>query len=104
MADRGLHQKLVQIEEIADGYAHCVDRWGRIERIPLSVQRAKGGAPRVGEQWVIDKTISGRWSFAAVLSPQPVIVTGARDDGTALTALLEALADAGLIVDETTPS
>ena len=31
-------------------------------------------------------------------------ITGARDDGTALASLLTALADMGLVVDESTPT
>lgn len=100
--DRGLDQKIVQIEEIADGVAHCLDRFGRIEAIPVNIQRAKGGLPRVGEQWVVDKAVAGRWSFSAVLNPQPPTVTGSRSANPALAAVLDVLAEAGLIVDETT--
>lgn len=99
----GATWRVVQIEEIdADGKAHCVDRFGKQIALPISVTRGKGVRPAVGDQWVIDRSVGGRWSFAAILNTVPPIVTGSRGANVALGGLLEVMDDAGLVQDQTT--
>ncbi len=87
--------------DATSGLAEVENHIGKIRRIPMGVQRSKGAAPVVGERWVIDKSL-GDWTFFAVLSATPRAVTGDRSTGTALTNLLIALDEMGLITDETT--
>lgn len=83
------------------GVAQCENHIGKVRNIPLSVQRARGVLPRVGERWAIDRTL-GQWTFAGVLNPSPPTLLGDRSDGTALANLISLLEDAGLLVDGTT--
>jgi hypothetical protein len=95
--------KSVFVEEIDDkGVAHCVDQFGKPISLPVAVRRGKGALPAVGERWIIDRSLSNRWTFAAVQSARPPTITGERDANGALGALLTALVDAGLVVDATT--
>lgn len=91
----------VAVEEVTDGMALCVDNFGHHISIPVSVTRAKGLNASVGDVWLIDMTVGGRWTFAACLKRVPPVITGSRDGSTALEHLLEALEEAGVIVDET---
>lgn len=98
----GLPWEVVKVTEIGDdGLAEVTNHIGKQRRIKIGFLRAKGALPRVGERWVIDKSM-GYWTFAAVIEADPPVITGDRSDGTALANLLTALADMGLIVDETT--
>ena len=63
----GFHQLLFTIEEIANGYAYGTDQFLVSRQIPIAVQRAKGAAPSVGEQWLITKDL-GPWAFAAIMN------------------------------------
>lgn len=83
------------------GLVEVENHIGKMRRIPLNVQRAKGGLPEVGEKWAIDKTL-GYWTFAAVLSPVTPTLLGDRSDGTALTNLITLLEEIGLFIDGTT--
>ena len=93
----------VQIEEVDDqGMAHCVTQFGKHMAIPVTVTRAKGALPAVGDQWIIDRSMGSRWSFAAIVNTTPPTITGSRGGNAALGNLLSALEDAGLIKDSTT--
>lgn len=99
----GLDSMIVQIEEIdAKGNAHCIDQFGRQMAIPITITRAKGARPAVGDQWIIDRTVGNRWSFAAVLNTVPPEVTGTRSANPALANLIEVLAALGFVTDATT--
>jgi hypothetical protein len=63
----GFHQLLFTIEEISGGYAYGTDQFLVSRQIPIAVQRAKGAAPSVGEQWLITKDL-GPWAFAAIMN------------------------------------
>ena len=63
------------------------------------MRRAKGVLPRVGEQWIVDRAISGLWSFAMVTTSRPLVITGERDANPAVESLLTALEEGGLIED-----
>ena len=63
----GFHQLLFTIEEISGGYAYGTDQFLVSRQIPMAVQRAKGQAPSVGEQWLITKDL-GPWAFAAIMN------------------------------------
>lgn len=96
--------KQVFIEEVTvDGLALCIDHLGHHINIPVSVTRAKGLRPAVGDSWIIDRAIGGRWSFAACINKVTPEITGSRDGNAALTSLLSMLASAGVIIDNTTP-
>lgn len=99
----GLPWEVVVIRGIdqTTGMAEVENSIGKVRRIPMVIQRSKGALPVVGERWVIDRTI-GQWTFTAVLEPTARVVGGDRSDGTALTNLLIALEEMGLISDETT--
>lgn len=101
MMGLGFQQKMVYIEEIADGFAHCIDGFGKTEVVPVIVMRAKGSTPQVGESWIIDRAM-GDWTFAAVTNHQTPEITGSRGSGAALKKLLSTLVELGIIVDKTT--
>jgi hypothetical protein len=63
----GFHQVLFTIEEITNGYAYGTDQFLVSRQVPIALQRAKGAAPSVGEQWLITKDL-GPWTFAAIMS------------------------------------
>ncbi len=70
MGTIGLAFKRVLIEEITlDGMAVCRDQFGKIMQVTTRVQRAKGLLPKVGERWLVDRSL-GMWTFAAILDEQ----------------------------------
>ncbi len=94
--------KMVHVEAVDDeGNALCIDQFGNQMVIPTSITRARGPKPVAGERWAVDRTIGGRWSFAAILAAQPPTITGTRAANPALEALLAWLEAAGLIIDGT---
>ena len=97
--------KQVQIEDMSeDGrIAMCVDQYGHHLNIPVSVRRAKGLLPAVGDTWIVDRAIGHRWSFAAVVNTQRIVIEGSRGGNEALASLITALAAAGLVIDQTDP-
>lgn len=96
--------KQVHIEDMTDdGIAMCVDQFGHHINIPISIRRAKGLLPAVGETWIVDQSIGHRWSFAAVINTPRITIEGSRDGNEALASLLTALAEAGVIIDNTDP-
>lgn len=97
--------KQVFIEDMSeDGrIAYCVDQYGHHVNIPTTVRRAKGLMPAVGDTWIVDRAIGHRWSFAAVINTTRIVVEGSRGGNEALTSLITALADAGLVIDQTDP-
>lgn len=95
--------KAVVIEDIDDlGRAMCIDQFGFRHTLFRNTTRAKGMYPAVGEKWMIDRTIAGTWTFACLLVPNPPTISGTRSANSALGNLISALAEGGLIIDETT--
>lgn len=74
--------------------------------IPLGVTRVRSETPKVGETWIIERTLGSQWVFAALVrsSVPPPVVTGSRaaSDDVAL-SLLDALVALGLVEDGTDP-
>lgn len=74
-------------------------------QIPLAGRRARSETPKVGETWLIDRSLGAQWALAAPLVPgaPPPTVTGSRalSDPVAL-SLLDALVALGLVEDGTT--
>lgn len=73
-------------------------------RIPLGVSRVRSETPKVGETWIIDRSLGAQWTFAALVAPSapPPVVTGSRaaSDPVSL-SLLAALVTLGLVEDGT---
>jgi len=63
----GFAFKTMTIEEVVDKFAYGTDQFGVSVKIPIGLQRAKGGVPEAGETWVLSKDM-GLWCFAAVLN------------------------------------
>lgn len=97
-----LPYKRVFINSVALGVAHCTDEFGVAVSIPVSVRRAKGVLPAAGETWVVDKSISNSWTFAAVTTAVVPAITGERAANPALENLLAQLQVAGLVKNQTT--
>lgn len=97
-----MEQLVVRVDEVnSEGAALCSDTYGQTHLIPTSARRGKGGLPRPGEYWVIDRAF-GDWTFAAVLDAALPEVGGDVEDGSAADNLLTALTEAGLIRDKAT--
>lgn len=90
----------VMVSYIADGQAHTTDSFGGIRVIPLA--HVMGPNPRVGETWLISNN-TGYWNFERVLRKKPPVIPGNRGTSPGVAALLGALDDDGLIVNQTTP-
>lgn len=56
----------VQIDDITGNIASVTDQFGKQRSVRTDYQRAKGIRPRVGEKWVIDRSL-GFWTFACTL-------------------------------------
>lgn len=99
---QGLPFEKVMVEQvlIEENFATVRNEFGKTRPVPLHV-RAKGSRPAEGETWLISRDL-GFWTFALCLLPKPPVITGTTDNIPALESLLSQLADAGLIVDETT--
>lgn len=94
--------KLRVTVESTDGITiFVIDPWGVRRRIDSSAMPARGARPRVGERWLIGRS-TGNWAFEGVIDPLPPTVTGSCGGNQALYNLIQALDEAGLIVDGTT--
>lgn len=93
-----------RIISIQGNTATVKDSLGKIREIRVDVQRAKGAQPAVGETWLISNDFNGTWTFAAIMGNQPPTpITGSRTGANPITLqLLDALAAAGIVVDNTT--
>lgn len=94
---------IVTVDEIEPGgkVALVTDEFNRSLRIRTDYRRGKGAPPRPGEVWMIDQTM-GPWTFAACIRPDPPVITGSTDNNPALVSLIAMLAEAGIIIDQTT--
>lgn len=83
------------------GIASCQDEVGTALEIPLGVRQGKGGWPRPGEVWYIQRKY-GRVVFASVVGDaQPPAIGADRDTADPLAIrLLDTLIDLGLVRDE----
>jgi hypothetical protein len=74
-------------------------------KIPLQGRRTRSESPKVGETWLIDRSLGAQWALAAPVVPgvPTPTITGSRatSDSVAL-SLLEALVALGLVEDGTT--
>lgn len=74
-------------------------------QIPMQGRRTRSETPKVGETWLIDRSLGAQWALAAPIVPGVPVptVTGSRasSDAVAL-SLLEALVALGLVEDGTT--
>lgn len=96
-----LEQFLVQVQEInANGTALCQDSYGRTHLVPTRARRGKGALPAAGEFWIIDRTLGGDWSFAAVLDAELPAVEGEVDQDSATDMLISLLAQMGFVRDD----
>lgn len=93
--------KMVLIEDVdtAHGIAMCIDNWGKHMPVPLRVRRAKGPLPRIGELWMIDQSVGGRWTFSAIITENPEQIEGfvAQD----FVSPIDTMANQGLVQDQT---
>jgi hypothetical protein len=101
LGDVGLPYMIVQVDDLGGEMAWVKDQYGKKHRVRLDIRRGKGPFPKVGETWIVDRTL-GHWAFAACLVPDLPIITGTTDDIPALKNLIAALEDIGLIVNQTT--
>jgi len=90
----------VHVESIDGVNALVKDTRGRSHTISANVRRGNGPLPRVGEVWLIDRTL-GQWTFAAVLTSVPPVISGDTWGSPAVNALLTSLASSGAIVNST---
>lgn len=94
----GLEHISVRIISVDGIWCQTRDRYGALRRLRRNSMRANGALPRVGEEWLIDRSM-GDWAFASIVrSNPPVISPGTTEE--VLGQLLDALHDAGFIVNE----
>ena len=98
---RGAGSQRFYVQHVDDQWAYGVNHIGKEVKIPLRYVPYKGALPKAGEWWLITRS-EGYWVFDRIITaPMPPTITGKESDSTALTNLLVALGDTGLIVDET---
>lgn len=97
-----LEQLLVRVDEVHDGFALCQDSFGRTHNISTRARRGKGALPAANEYWMIDRSLGGDWSFAAVIDTALPVIAGEVEQDTAPDVLLARLADLGFIQDAAT--
>ena len=95
----GFPYRLVLVESLAVGQAQVIDQFGAHLSMPTVPRRGGGPPPREGETWVIDRAL-GTWTFAALVTGKPPVITGSTDGVPALRDLLAALDGAGLVDDQ----
>lgn len=104
----GVPWRVVKIESIAPDGSHVLARDvnGKALDVQMRVRGTKAPLPRVGERWVVDRSL-GDWALMAYLDEQdPPEVTGSRLDSNeveveALANLLALLEEMGLITNHT---
>jgi hypothetical protein len=94
----GFPYRQVTVQSIHETRAQVVDRYGAHIGLSTLYRRGGGPFPRVGETWIIDRAL-GFWTFSALVTKSPPIVTASTVGVPALTELLSALHDAGLILN-----
>lgn len=72
--------------------AHVLDSYGRRHVVSLLPRRGGGATPRVGESWILDRSL-GELAFHSLLIPNPPVVGN-------LGELSQSLDDMGFIVNE----
>lgn len=90
----------VEVIELGESYALCLDYFGVHREVPLNARRAKGLRPRPGEIWLIDREM-GDWMFSVCIQSVGESVTGEVVAGSALSALLNKLDTLGVVDDQT---
>ena len=97
MADKfqiGFDYMVVKVDDITSNVASVLDDYGKRHDIRTDIRRGNGPYPRVGEIWLVDRTL-GAWTFAASLATLPPVIDLPADGVTA--QLLSALDSMGLI-------
>lgn len=90
---------IVEVRDVTGHRTEVVDQFDRDHVINTRLRRAGGVKPRVGETWLVDRTIGDRWNYSTRVDPEetPII----RNDLT-YQKLLEGLHDTGYIVNKHT--
>lgn len=87
----------------AQGYCKGRDSLGKELRVQASLRPKGSPAPALGERWLVTKQ-GLSWLLDRMLDvPAPPAVEGALDPASALGSLVAGLADAGHVIDATTP-
>lgn len=94
----GFPYRQVTVESISSTTAQVVDRYGAHIGLSTLYRRGGGPFPRVGEVWIIDRAL-GFWTFSALVTKAPPVITESTVGVPALKALLTLLEDAGLLLD-----
>ena len=97
----GFPYKQVRIQSIHANTAATVDQFGMHINVSTLYRRGAGPYPRVGETWIIDRSL-GFWTFASLVVGKPPVITGSTGGVPGLEVLLDALDDAGLVSNKTT--
>jgi hypothetical protein len=90
-----------RVTNVREKYAIVLDDNDRHIDVRIDIQR--GQLPRVGELWIIDR-IYGAWTFAAVVQATPPEVGGEVIEDSALRSTIDALAEIGIVDDQTQTS
>lgn len=95
-------QVTVTAVDLTQGTVSATERTtGHTAIYPLLPIRT-GVLPQVGQTWLLDRSMGGGWSFAALLGGPRRAVTGTRAGTNALTlSMLAALVELGLVDDQT---
>lgn len=84
-------------------WAQCTDQLGHAQTVPLAPILGGGALPQPGEVWSIERVGSEQWTFRARWGAVPPVISVSRTGASALDlALLAALVQLGIVVDQTT--